>query len=94
MATYSDPQKRREGNGKRSSVYYVKVYEGGRQYWKSTRQRNLKLAKQCVETWRYRDVKGERHVEDRRFDHAIEEWLDTKESRVSLRAASGCTEST
>ena len=72
------------GGGQLSGVYYVKVYEGGRRYWKSTRQRNLKLAKQVVDTWRLRDAKGERHLTDPPFARAIDAWLDGKTDPASV----------
>ena len=82
MAIFSDPTRPVWRRG-RSTIYYARVYENGKQTWRSTRQKTRPLTKEVVKTWRLRDAKGERAADDVALGEAIDAWYRTKEDRLS-----------
>jgi len=82
MATFSKPT-RRIRSGKKSKHYWVRVNEGGRRTWRSTKQETLALAKEVVRKWQHRDAQGELHVQELGFDEAVDQWIEVKRPRVS-----------
>jgi integrase len=66
-----------------SEFFYVRVNENGRRTWRSTGAVTRKAAVEVVDTWRLRDAKGERHIEDLDFSAAVDQWLEAKTARVS-----------
>ena len=88
MASYSRPIRRRK-NGRESVTYWVRINQGGRRTWRSTQKRTLKLAKEVLETWRMRDAKGERYVEDASLLWRSAKLTRLRSDKVSHRFAAG-----
>lgn len=78
MTTYGSKPKRLLLRGRRSQVYYVRVYQGSRRSWKSTRQRRLDAAKAVLTRWRTEAATGQVVTEDLPFSTAIDRWLQEK----------------
>jgi integrase len=79
---YSKP-KRLKRDGASSKFFYVRTNDNGRRSWRCTFAVTKEAANETLDTWRLRDAKGERHVEDLGFSTAADAWLETKGARVS-----------
>ena len=81
MSTFSEPTRRRK-NGKLSSTYWIRITDGKRRTWKSTKVTTLKLARQVRKKWQVRDALGELWEQDGTVGEAVDAFLAEKKSRA------------